>query len=136
MFEQWYSASEEMDSESDRTDSWGICTSLIPQILVDSDQRMSGETNPYNSHTQSLSPLYQDLYKYNISSFFVLDTARIKGKCRKFSPPWKGPGIVLERLTPYIYEIKLQSFLQPIMTVSRHVGTGRYLFGFRNVRLS
>jgi hypothetical protein len=30
----------------------------------------------------------------------VLDTASIKGKCRKLSPPWKGPGIVEERLTP------------------------------------
>jgi hypothetical protein len=39
---------------------------------------------------------------------YVLDTASIKGKCRKLSPPWKGPGIVLERLTPYIYKIKLQ----------------------------
>ena len=67
---------------------------------------------------------------------YVLDTANIKGKCKKLSPPWKGPGIVLERLTPYIYKIKLQSFLQPIMTVSKHVGTERYLFGFRNVRLS
>jgi hypothetical protein len=25
---------------------------------------------------------------------YVLDTASIKGKCRKLSPPWKGPGIV------------------------------------------
>ena len=40
---------------------------------------------------------------------YVLDTANIKGKCRKLSPPWKGPGNVLERLTPYIYKIKLQS---------------------------
>jgi ketosteroid isomerase-like protein len=39
---------------------------------------------------------------------YVLDTASIKGKCKKRSPPWKGPGIVLERLTPYIYKIKLQ----------------------------
>ena len=39
---------------------------------------------------------------------YVLDTASIKGKCRKLSPAWKGPGIVLERLTPYIYKIKLQ----------------------------
>ena len=36
---------------------------------MDSDQHMSGETIPYNSRTQPLSPLYQDLYKYDISSF-------------------------------------------------------------------
>ena len=68
---------------------------------------------------------------------YVLDTASIKGKCRKLSPPWKGPGIVLERLTPYIYKIKLQIVIFTANhDVSRHVGTGRYLFGFRNVRLS
>jgi ketosteroid isomerase-like protein len=39
---------------------------------------------------------------------YVLDTASIKGKCRKLSTPWKGPGVVLDRLTPYIYKIKLQ----------------------------
>jgi hypothetical protein len=110
MSEQWFSASEDVDSESDPeekrdcvrerarsmsrgrgsvrpsdrpaqvggdtpyvresnpvihpfewvqlTDSWGICTSLIPQLLVDSDLRTSGGTNPYNNHTQSLSSLY------------------------------------------------------------------------------
>ena len=30
---------------------------------------MSGGTNLYNGHIQSLSLLYQDLYKYNTSSF-------------------------------------------------------------------
>jgi hypothetical protein len=39
---------------------------------------------------------------------YVLDTASIKGKCKRLSLPWKGPGVVLDRLTPYIYKIKLQ----------------------------
>jgi hypothetical protein len=39
---------------------------------------------------------------------YVLDTAIIKGKCKNLSPPWKGPGVVLDRLTPCIYKIKLQ----------------------------
>ena len=39
---------------------------------------------------------------------YVLDTASIKGKCKKLSPPWKELGVVLDRLTPYIYKIKLQ----------------------------
>jgi hypothetical protein len=39
---------------------------------------------------------------------YVLDTAIIKGKCKNLSPPWKGPGVVLDRLTPYIYKIKFQ----------------------------
>ena len=42
---------------------------------------------------------------------YALDTASIKGKCKKISQPWKGPGVVLDRLTPYIYKIKLQSHL-------------------------
>jgi len=39
---------------------------------------------------------------------YVLDTASIKGQCKQLSPPWKGPGVALDRLTPYIYKIKLQ----------------------------
>jgi hypothetical protein len=30
---------------------------------------------------------------------YQLDTATIKGKSRKWSPSWKGPGVVLEKLT-------------------------------------
>jgi hypothetical protein len=43
----------------------GICTSLTPQLLADSNQRMSGGTNLYYGHIQSLSLLYQDLNKYS-----------------------------------------------------------------------
>ena len=34
---------------------------------------------------------------------YVLDTAHIKGRAKKLDPPWKGPGIIVERLSPYIY---------------------------------
>jgi hypothetical protein len=37
-----------------------------------------------------------------------LDTATVKRKTRKLSPPWKGPGVVIERFTPYLYKIKLK----------------------------
>ena len=39
---------------------------------------------------------------------YVLDTAQIKGKNKKLSPPWKGPGIILKKFTPYVYRVKLQ----------------------------
>ena len=39
---------------------------------------------------------------------YQLDTATIKGKSRKLSPSWKGPGVVLEKLTSYLYRIKLK----------------------------
>ncbi|XP_071503138.1 uncharacterized protein [Diadema antillarum] len=38
---------------------------------------------------------------------YVLDTATVKGQCRKLSPSWKGPGVITERLSPYLYRIKL-----------------------------
>ena len=31
---------------------------------------------------------------------YQLDTATVKGKTRKLSPSWKGPGVVIEKLTP------------------------------------
>ena len=31
---------------------------------------------------------------------YVLDSTAIKGKCKKLSAPWKGPGVISERITP------------------------------------
>ena len=39
---------------------------------------------------------------------YVLDTAAVKGKCRKLSANWKGPGLILEVLSPYLYKVKLR----------------------------
>ena len=38
---------------------------------------------------------------------YVLDTATIKGQCKKLGHPWKGPGIVINRFTSYLYRVKL-----------------------------
>ena len=52
--------------------------------------------------------------KTNVRSFkegdpvYVLDTASVKGKCRKLSPTWKGPGLIVKKLSDYIYTIKLR----------------------------
>ncbi|VDH99607.1 Hypothetical predicted protein [Mytilus galloprovincialis] len=39
---------------------------------------------------------------------YVLDTAQIKGKSKKLSSPWKGPGIIIGKITPFVYKVKLQ----------------------------
>jgi transposase InsO family protein len=41
--------------------------------------------------------------------FYVLDTAKIKGRAKKLDPPWKGPGIVVEKLSSYVYTVKLKA---------------------------
>jgi hypothetical protein len=35
--------------------------------------------------------------------FYILDTAKIKGRAKKLDPPWNGPGIVVEKLSSYVY---------------------------------
>ncbi|VDI79723.1 nucleosome-remodeling factor subunit BPTF [Mytilus galloprovincialis] len=47
---------------------------------------------------------------------YQLDTATIKGKCRKLTPSWKGPGVVVESLTPYLYRVKMKT----AMVVAHH----------------
>ena len=37
---------------------------------------------------------------------FVLDSSGGKGKCKKLLPPWKGPGIILEKLSPSLFRVK------------------------------
>jgi ribosomal protein L21E len=39
----------------------------------------------------------------------LLDTASIKGKCKKLSSPWKGPGIIVKKFSSYIYRVKLKN---------------------------
>ena len=45
---------------------------------------------------------------------YVLDTAAVKGKCRKLCPTWKGPGVVTRKLSDYVYEIRLRQKLVTI----------------------
>lgn len=40
---------------------------------------------------------------------YLLDTATLKGKSRKLSSPWKGPGIIVKKLSAYLYRIKLRN---------------------------
>jgi len=40
---------------------------------------------------------------------YVLDTATIKGKCRKLSSLWKGPGVIVKKISAYIYCVKLKN---------------------------
>nr|XP_022311006.1 uncharacterized protein LOC111116314 [Crassostrea virginica] len=40
---------------------------------------------------------------------YILDTATVKGKCRKLSPSWKGPGIVVKKLSTYHYRLKTKA---------------------------
>ena len=40
---------------------------------------------------------------------YILDTAVLKGKCRKLCSHWKGPGIIMRKITTYLYQVKLKS---------------------------
>ena len=38
----------------------------------------------------------------------LLDTASVKGKSRKLLSPWKGPVLIVKKLSAYLYRIKLR----------------------------
>ena len=40
---------------------------------------------------------------------YLLDTASVKGKCKKLSPPWKGPALITKRITSALFRIKLKN---------------------------
>lgn len=46
----------------------------------------------------------------------MLDTATKRGKCWKLSLPWKGPEIILKRLSPYLFRVKTKT----AMMVANH----------------
>ena len=39
----------------------------------------------------------------------ILDTATVTGKCRKLSHSWKGPSIVIMKLSSYLYRVKTKA---------------------------
>jgi len=40
---------------------------------------------------------------------YILDTAVLKGKCKKLCPPWKGPGVIVSKLSAFIFRVKLRN---------------------------
>ncbi|MCG8045070.1 MAG: DDE-type integrase/transposase/recombinase, partial [Candidatus Thiodiazotropha endolucinida] len=40
---------------------------------------------------------------------YLMDTASIKGKCKKLSVPWKGPAIITKKISPALFRIKLKN---------------------------
>ena len=42
---------------------------------------------------------------------YLLDTASVKGKCRKLLPPWKGPAIITKKVTSALFRVKLRNAL-------------------------
>lgn len=37
----------------------------------------------------------------------MLDTVTMKKKCWKLRPSWKGPSVIVKKLTSYLYRIKV-----------------------------
>ena len=37
---------------------------------------------------------------------YWLQSATKKGKCKKLTPAWSGPGVVIQQITPYLYRVK------------------------------
>jgi hypothetical protein len=40
---------------------------------------------------------------------YVLDTATVKGKCKKLSHLWKGPGVIVKKISAFIYKVKVKN---------------------------
>jgi len=39
----------------------------------------------------------------------MLDCSKPKGKAKKLLPPWKGPGVILTKLSPYLYRVQMRN---------------------------
>jgi hypothetical protein len=45
---------------------------------------------------------------------YILDSSVAKGTSSKLHKPWKGPGIIVTCLTPYLYRVKLKSTISTV----------------------
>lgn len=39
---------------------------------------------------------------------YLLDTVVLKGKCKKLSRPWKGPAVIVEKISAALYRVRLR----------------------------
>lgn len=42
---------------------------------------------------------------------YMLDTTKTNGRSKKLDPPWNGPGIIIQKLSSYLYKVKLQKMV-------------------------
>ncbi|GFO46543.1 Pol polyprotein [Plakobranchus ocellatus] len=40
---------------------------------------------------------------------YVCDKASLKGRCDKLKSPWKGPGLVIQMITPYLLKVQIKN---------------------------
>ncbi|KAH3834931.1 hypothetical protein DPMN_108264 [Dreissena polymorpha] len=40
---------------------------------------------------------------------YILDTAVLKGKCKKLCPRWKGLALIIQKLSAYLYRVRLRN---------------------------
>lgn len=95
----------------------------IEQYLLDFIEKMESVHNIARANLKSTQALMKR--DYDLKTFarsyqvgdpvYVLDTAAVKGRCRKLNPTWKGPGVITRKLSDYVYEIKLR---QKFMTIN------------------
>ena len=45
---------------------------------------------------------------------YILDTSTPKGKCSKLRPQWKGPGLIVRKITDNLYKVMLRKKLETI----------------------
>lgn len=45
---------------------------------------------------------------------YILNMANRKGKSKKLESPWKGPGVVLAKITSYVYKVQLEKMITVI----------------------
>jgi hypothetical protein len=46
-------------------------------------------------------------HTYKVGDFvYILDTATVKGKCRKLGSSWKGSGLVIQRPSDHLYRVR------------------------------
>ena len=69
--------------------------------------------------SQSLAKRDYDLKAFTRSysigeAVYVLDTAVPKGKCAKLRPQWKGPGLIVRKVTAFLYEVLLRRKVETI----------------------
>lgn len=50
-----------------------------------------------------------NIKEYNVGDLAnVLDTVQVKGRCKTLSTTWTGPGLIVGKLSSFLYKIKLR----------------------------
>lgn len=89
-----------------------MCVSRLQEFIWTAHEVARNVLRTHEVHMKRNHDMKIHTWEYAVGVIVhVLDAATFKGRSKKLDPPWKGPGIIVQKLSWYLYKVKLQEMV-------------------------